>query len=204
MQILSYVNELFKIIYKKNKNGKGDYVLYGPNEVPKWHPLYGRKYYSWGTYTRKLFLEDGTRVTIVVHRFYLPETSKTYSLLPFFISPYQRHINKVIEDCIIGYIRRMQSFESIARHPVPKYRTVRRWVRKFIQSIDRLLEKFELFLFTRIPSYRVADRPLRTINDKLEYLYDNAEKMVGKSETSEIYGLISYIWQAVAIQETKL
>jgi hypothetical protein len=199
MQILSYFNELFKIVRRKN-----EYVVYGPNEIPKWHPLYGEKYYSWGTYERRLFLQNGKRVTVIVKRFYLPEKRKTYSLLPFYISPYQRHINKVIELCIIQYIRRRHALEAIARDPSPKYRTVRRWVRRFIQTIDHVLEKFELFLSTRIPAYRVADRPLRTIRDKVDYLYDNAGKVFDKSTFIPNYGLISYIYQAVAVEEAKL
>ena len=110
----------------------------------------------------------------------------------------------MIEDCIIRYIRRGHSFDAIAREPAPKYRTVRRWVLEFIQSIDALLEKFELFLSIRIPAYRVVDRPLRTLREKVDYLYDNAAKVIDKSDSCRIYSLISYIWQAVAVLEAKL
>ena len=197
MQILSYVDEPIKISIRIKKDKKTgvktvEYVIHGPNKVPEWHRLYDEKYQSWGTYERKLSLEDGTRVTVIVYRFYHPERKKTYSILPFFISPYQRHINKVIEDCIIKYIRDGQSLESIARIPSPTERTIAGW-----------LKKFELFLSTRIPAHRVATRPLSTVREKLDYLLDKASKIIG-SHYIGTYGIISYIFQIIATQNPEL
>src|SRR5690554_3329917 len=151
MQILSRFYPLFNSVF----NG----ILHGPTDILKWHPLYGKKYYSWGTYKRKLHLYDGNIITIIIHRFYNPETGKTYSLLPFFITSYQRHINTIIEECILLYILKGKSYESLSSHSTPKHRTIRRWVNKFIYTIDKKLEKFELFLSSRVPAYRVADSP---------------------------------------------
>jgi len=208
MQILSYVDEPIKISIRIKKDKKTgvktvEYVIHGPNKVPEWHPLYDEKYQSWGTYERKLSLEDGTRVTVIVYRFYHPERKKTYSILPFFISPYQRHINKVIEDCIIMYIRDGQSLESIARIPSPTERTIIRWIRKFIEGLDDLLNKFESFLSTRIPTHRVATQPLNTVREKVDYLLGKASEIIG-SHYIGTYGVISYIFQIIATQNPEL
>lgn len=196
MQILSRFFSLFNSI----SNG----ILHGPTVIPNWHPLYGTKYYSWGTYTRKLHLYDGRIITIIVHRFYYPEAGKTYSLLPFFIKSYQRHINTIIEECILAYILNGKSFESLSGHPSPSYRTVRRWVNNFIHSIDDKLEKFELFLSSHLPSYRIADSPLDSLIQKVIYLFDNTKYVIDNSNSYHAYGKLSYINHAIAVQTAKL
>ena len=159
-----------------NSLSKG--ILHGPTTVPNWHPLYDKKYYSWGTYSRKLHLYNQRTITVIIHRFYCPETKKTYSLLPFFIEPYQRHINTVIEECILLYILNGKSYESLSRYPYPSQRTIRRWVNKFINTIDDKLVILEKFLSSRMPSYRIADSPLYSIVQKVMYLLDNVKYVI--------------------------
>jgi len=112
MTILTLIKPLF------NKQTKR---IYGPQEIPPWHFLYGRKHWRCGHYERKLRLYD-----------YSPETKKTYSLLPFFISRYERHINTVLEDVLLGYLVDGLPAEKLAEEPAPSPWTVRRWIHKFI------------------------------------------------------------------------
>lgn len=206
MQILAYAREFIKKLLKSKANKcikiNGEYVIYGPNKTPKWHPLYREKCYSWGTYKRMLILEDDTRVTVIIQRFYHVASKKTYSLLPFFLSPYQRHMNKVIEECITKYIREGESVESIARDPAPEERTVRSRIRRFIESLDLLVEKFELFLSIRLRNYRVASKPLNTVKEKFDYLYARALK-INDSKYTEEFGTFSYIYYLIALSEAE-
>lgn len=196
MQIISLFTQFFKTI----SNG----ILHGPNVIPDWHPLYGRKHYSWGTYKRKLQLYDSTTITVIIYRFYCPEERKTYSLLPFFITSYQRHINTVIEDCILGHILEKKSLNSLSSHPVPKYRTIRRWVNNFIYSIDYNLLIFEQYLCSRLPSYNIADSPLKTLTQKVIYLFDNVKHIINNSDSYHVHGKLSYINHAIAVETAKL
>lgn len=191
MQIVSRFWPLFNSI----SNG----ILHGPNVIPNWHPLYGRKYYSWGTYQRKLRLYDGKIITVIIYRFYCPEEHKTYSLLPFFITSYQRYINTIIEDCIIAYILEGKSLNSLSSHPVPKYRTIRRWINNFIYSVDHNLSIFEQFLCSRLPSYPIADSPLTTLSQKVKYLFDNVKYIINNSDNYYVYGKLSYINHTIAV-----
>jgi len=194
MQIISLFHPLFNTIFKG--------ILHGPSTIPTWHPLYGKKYYSWGKYIRKLQLYDGRIITVVIYRFYCPEERKTYSLLPYFITSYQRHINTVIEDCILSHILNDRSFDSLSRYPAPKYRTVKRWVNNFIYSVDNTLEKVEQFLSFQLPSYRIADSPLYTVAQKVKYIFDNAKHIINNPDSYEAYGKLSYINYAIAVHDT--
>jgi len=54
------ISTLFHNKLNELKNEKG--IIYGPRGIPKWHPLFGKKCWRCGSYTRKLILEDGSVV----------------------------------------------------------------------------------------------------------------------------------------------
>jgi len=85
---------------------------------------------------RKLILYDERVIFIIVYRFYCPETKKTYSLLPFFIRRYERHINTVIEDALKNNFIEGVSAETLAEEPSPSPWTIRRWLKKFQSSLN--------------------------------------------------------------------
>jgi uncharacterized protein YqhQ len=64
MQIITQILTIF--------NGLNNIFIHGPQEIPKWHELYGKKYYRCGTYTRSLLLFDRVKVTFIIYRFYDP------------------------------------------------------------------------------------------------------------------------------------
>ena len=143
---------LIKPMFNRLKNN----CIYGSQEIPRWHPLYGKKCWRCGWYTRYLRLYDKKVITVYVYRFYCPETKKTYSLLPFFIFRYERHINTVIEEVLKELFCEKAGAEKLAEEPSPSPWTVRRWHRKFGSLLEDIHQAVDQFLISQDLSYLPA------------------------------------------------
>lgn len=188
MTILTLIKPLFNQQTKR---------IYGPQEIPPWHFLYGKKHRRCGHYERKLHLYDKSVIVVVVYRFYSPETGKTYSLLPFFISRYERHINTVLEDVLLGYLVNGLPAENLAEEPAPSPWTVRRWIHKFSDILDKAKQSVENFLIRNVPDYYpatvpVSFHPLKRLLDKASHLESNQNHLC-------FFGALSYIFYVSAI-----
>jgi hypothetical protein len=194
MTILALLHTIFKHLHNN--------ILYGPDKIPKGHPLYGKKYHRCGCYKRSLCLYDKKVITIIVYRFYCLETRKTYSLLPHFITRYERHINTVIEDVLIRYFGRDSNVDSLAEYPSPSPWTVRRWINKFSLMIEKARVKVEKFLIHNIPSYRPASVHVSSMVDRLDDVLAKAHIIMDhtNSDNLYIYGSMSYYFYAAGMQ----
>ena len=190
MIILTLCKPIFNGLIKK--------CFIGPMEIPDKHPLKGKKYYKCGCYKRKLILYDRRVITVIVYRFYCPETKKTYSLLPHFITRYQRHINTVIEDILQRHYAEGTSAENLAEEPSPSPWTIRRWIYKFSKMIVSAENRVEKFLIGNIPSYRVATQNSETMLNKLSEIKRKADLIMEYIKSFDIHlaGAISYYFYA--------
>jgi hypothetical protein len=196
MTILSILKEDFKRLKGK--------ILYGPDTIPKWHPLYGKKYYRCGVYRRELILYNKVVITVVVHRFYSPEEKKTYSLLPFFITRYQRHINTIIDDVIRGYFLEGRSIEELSDHPSPGTHTVKRWIKKFKGRLDSTIEKVEKYLIKKYPDYLPVRMYKSDLSGKVMYLLEKVNIIEKNKSDILLFGSISFINYIHAVQAASL
>ena len=179
-------------------------TYYGPQVIPMWHPLYQKHYWRCGWYRRKLILFDKRVIFVIVFRFYCPETKKTYSLLPFFISRYERHINTVIEDNLKGHFIEGASAEALAEAPSPSPWTIRRWLRKFQSNIDDIRPKVEEFLISNVPIYHPTAAWNRSIRYILSDFLQKAEQLPIPDKNLYLYGSLSYLQYAAAVQQPSL
>lgn len=183
MTILTLIKPLF------NKQTKR---IYGPQKIPSWHFLSGKKCWRCGHYERKLRLYDKSVITVVVYRFYCPETGKTYSLLPFFISRYERHINTVLEDVLLGHLVNGLPIENLSEEPAPSPWTVRRWIHKFSDILEKAQKSVENFLIRNVPNYHPAtipmsSHPMETLLGKASYLESDQNHLSFFSPLSYIF-----------------
>lgn len=174
-------------------------MLFGEFNIPAWHPLYDKKYWRCGWYTRKLKLYDGIVIQVVVYRFYCPETRRTYSLLPFFISRYERHINSIIESMLYQHFVEKLPCEKIAEEPSPSVRTVRRWVHKFGSRLDLLRIETEAFLIKAAPSNHLQLDSSPYTGMKFIMLMDKAKALEKDPNHRLLYASLSYILLAAGI-----
>lgn len=174
-------------------------TIYGPQEIPKWHPLSDTKCWRCGFYKRKLILYDLTVVTIVIYRFYSPIHKKTYSLLPFFIQRYERHINSVIEDILKEYFLKGVPIERLAVIPAPSPWTIRRWVNRFRERFEDLREKVEQFLVIHRHQYQSQKILNHSFQYKLQDLFQKGNLLSRESEDIHFYSILSYLWYASAV-----
>jgi hypothetical protein len=175
-------------------------VLYGPQVIPKWHPLFGKRYWRCGWYIRKLILYDKRVISIVIYRFYCPETRTTYSLLPFFINRYERHINTVIEDVLIRYFLENASTEALAEEPAPSPWTIRRWIKKLQDKLTGIRQSVEEFLITNNQEYH----PTAAWINSFAYIFNDLLQKVNQLPIQKkhlaLYGPISYLQYIAAVQ----
>lgn len=177
-------------------------VIYGPQSIPPWHHLYHKKCWRVGWYRRKLILYDKTVVEIYVYRFYCLETKKTYSLLPFFVSRYERHINTVIEDVLQEYFNNGASIERLAEEPTPSPWTIRRWISKFGSRLDGLRQEVEEFLIRNLATYLPAAG--KTTPQTFDSLLKKAQLLPIANKDIHLYGCLSYLFYAAAVQSPQL
>lgn len=155
-----------------------------------------------GWYQRKLILYDKTVVLIIVYRFYCLETKKTYSLLPFFVSRYERHINTVIEDVLQEYFNHGASIERLAEEPSPSPWTIRRWIGKFSGSLDGLGHEVEKFLINNLATYLPSAG--KTTPQTFDSLLKKAQLLPITIKNTHLYGCLSYLFYAAAVQNPQL
>jgi hypothetical protein len=172
-------------------------VIYGPQSIPPWHHLYHKKCWRSGWYRRDLILYDKTVIAIFVYRFYCLETKKTYSLLPFFISRYERHINTVIEDVLQEYCSHGSSIEQLAEEPAPSPWTIRRWIGKFGGRLDDLRQVVEEFLISNQATYLPA---AGTTPRTFEELLKKVQLLPITNKNIHLYGSLSYLLYVAAVQ----
>jgi hypothetical protein len=190
-------------LIRRPLNNLHNNILYGPQEIPRWHSLYGRKVWRCGWYERKLRLYDKRIITVIVYRFYSVEEKKTYSILPLFISHYERHINTVIEDVLRGYYTERLAAEKMAEEPSPSPWTIRRWLKKFSNLIDDLCYAVEKFLILNHAEYQPALNKLSLRSGKLELLLSKAELIEPSKDYLYLYGSLSYILYTAAVQNAE-
>lgn len=174
-------------------------ILYGPTEIPQWHYLYGKNLYKHGTYSRSLFLSNRIKVTIVVFRFreLLPPGSKhksiTYSLLPFYITPLERHINTTIDEVIESFFFQHKSLFSISNQLNLSLPTVNRWITKFHGKANNFNERIENILINSKAGFRPADRPIQNIFDTVKSIFKKVFILVSNKNILLDYGIISWL-----------
>jgi hypothetical protein len=179
-----------------------NYIIYGLQSIPPWHHLYHKKCWRVGWYRRKLILFDKTVIEIYVYRFYCLETKKTYSLLPFFINHYERHINTVIEDILLECFDNGVSAERLAEEPTPSPWTIRRWIKKFGSRMDDLRQKVEGFLISNLESYLPAAQ--KDSSQTFNGLLEKAKLLPIPDKNLHLYGSLSYLFYAAAVQNPQL
>lgn len=183
-------------------NTKSDIILDGEKEIPKWHYLYGKKCWKCGTYVRKLLLYDGRILRYRIYRYYSPEEKKTYSLLPFFIQRYERHINTVIEAVLELYLTDDIEKEDreFSKKEVPSEWTERRWIKNFKTRFRELESNFEEFLSKYYPEYLPAREGAISIWQQIQRLLGKAKIMVdNKINKIYPYGNLSFCLLGQAI-----
>ena len=170
MQIITRNSTTFNTAAKK-------IIIYGPTEIPEGHPLFGKKLYRHGTYTRTLLLFNRVMVTVVIFRFLeiLPPGSKqkyaTYSLLPSCISPFQRHINDTIDEVVEAFFLNHKSLFGISAEIDIGITTVKRWIVKFEARAQELDEKAESLASESIPGYKPAAHFVNNIYDRVKSIF---------------------------------
>ncbi len=174
-------------------------TIYGPNEIPYGHFLYGRTLLSHGTYTRNLILSNKLTVRFVIFRFreILPSGSKhksiTYSLLPFYISPYQRHINTTIDTVLEMFFFKHQSKFSISQELDIGIATVRRWISEFSVKVEDISMSIEKMMIDLKPGYRAASY---SINNIFRHVHSVFQKVFHLARDKSIlldYGVVSWL-----------
>lgn len=189
--------------FQLNFNKLKSKAIYGPQSIPAWHPLYHKKCWRVGWYRRKLILYDKTVIEIYIYRFYCLETKKTYSLLPFFISRYERHINTVIEDVLQEYFNNGASpLQLAAEDLVPSPWTIRRWIAKFGSGLDDLRQKVEEFLSSNLESYLPA--AAKSTCQTFDGFLQKAKLFPGSNQNIPLHGCLSYLFYMAAVQNPKL
>lgn len=174
-------------------------ILYGPTEIPTWHYLYGKKLYRHGTYSRSLLLSNRIKVTIVVFRFreLLPPGGKhksiTYSLLPFYITPLERHINSTIDEVIESFFFQHKSLFNISNQLNLSIPTINRWITKFHRNANNINKTIENKLIYSKAGYRPADRPTQNIFDTVKLIFKKVFILVSNKNTLLEYGIISWL-----------
>ena len=190
MQIITEILSVFNTV---------TVILYGPNEIPVWHHLYGKKLQRHGTYTRSLYLSNSVKIIIVVFRFreLLPPGSKhksiTYSLLPFYITPYERHINTTIDSAIESYFIQKRSLSSISKKLNISPLTIKRWVSRFHEKANGFCEKLENILTDAKPGFRPASTPIKNIFDTVKSVFEKVFIAVSNKNILFDYGITSWL-----------
>lgn len=188
-------------LFQLNFNKLKIKAIYGPQSIPAWHPLYHKKCWRVGWYRRKLILYDKTVIEVYIYRFYCLETKKTYSLLPFFISRYERHINTVIEDVLQEHFDNGASAGRLAEEPAPSPWTIRRWISKFGSKLDDLRRQVEEFLVSNLEPYLPAAwNTTRTFDNLLK----KAKLLPIINKNLYLYGSLSYLFYAATVQNPQL
>lgn len=176
-------------------NSSDKIIIYGPNEIPVGHKLHGKKLHRHGCYTRELILSNGMRVMFKIFRFceQTAEGYKTYSLLPSFITPYQRHINTFIDSVLQLYFSENKSMFSISGELDIDLPTVRRWINKFKDKAIHLDEATEKMMINSNPGYRAASYPVSCILSAARALFKKILQLAHSEFISINNGITGWI-----------
>jgi transposase-like protein len=187
MQILTKI-----LTYFKTEN---EIFIYGPNEIPKKHALSGKKLYRHGCYTRKLKLSNGIQVVFVIFRFFEKVNGKyiTYSLLPFYISSYQRHINTSIDRVLQLYFVEQKSLFSISEDLDIGLTTIRRWISKFSDKAGVIDNETEKMMIESEPGYRAASYQVKNIFEVVRSIFKKVSILAKNKKVLFEFGMISWI-----------
>lgn len=174
-------------------------IIYGPNEIPYGHFLFGRSLFRHGTYTRELVLSNKLTLRFIIFRFreILPSGSEyksiTYSLLPFYISPYQRHINTTIDTVLEKFFLNKKSKFSISQELDIGIVTVRRWISKFSDRAKGIKEGIEKMMINSKPGYRAATYPINNISQLVRSIFHKVFQLAEDKNILLDYGVVSWL-----------
>lgn len=174
-------------------------TIYGPNEIPYGHFLYGRPLFRHGTYTRDLILSNKLTIRFVIFRFreILPpgsgHKSITYSLLPFFISTYQRHINTTIDTVLEMFFFKHQSNFSISQELDIGIATVRRWISEFSAKAEGMNMSIEKMMIDLKPGYRAVAYSTNNIFHHIHSIFQKVFQLARDKNTLLDYGVVSWL-----------
>jgi hypothetical protein len=174
-------------------------TIYGPNEIPEGHYLYGRTLHRHGTYERDLILPNNLIIRFVIFRFreVLPSGSEkkpiTYSLLPFYISPYQRHINTTIDTVLEMFFFKNRSKFSISKELDIGISTIRRWIVRFAAKVEDIDNDTEKMMIGSKPGYRAASYSVNNIFSMVKSVFRKVFRLAGDKIILLDYGVTSWI-----------
>ncbi len=121
------------------------------------------------------------------------QKSVTYSLLPFYISPYQRHINEVIDKVLQLFFLEHRSKLSISRQLDIGIYTINKWIAKFAIAADEINSNIEIELVAAQPGYRAAANAENSISKVAKNVFKKMFILVKEKTLLIEYGIISFI-----------
>ncbi len=199
------LNMFILTLLRMNFNMIGNIIFEGEKEIPKGHFLFGKRVWKCGSYIRKLTLYCGRIIQIRIYRFYSLDTRETYSLIPFFIQPYERHINTVIESVLEVFFEYGVD-ESYCKRETPSEWTERRWIKKYVPKIEDLNQRLAEYMVQNYPNYLPADKPLDSKGGILESISESVAFIFSHSKNwIYLYGYLSLCFWCIFLEpiETK-
>lgn len=187
MQIITKISTVF--------NTLTEIIIYGPTEIPVGHKLYNRKLYKHGVYTRKLILSNRIQVTFVIFRFCekIGKRYVTYSLLPFYISPFQRYINSFIDQVLELFFFEHKSMSCISDKLDIGLSTIRRWISQFADKAEDIEKDAEKVIVNSQPGYRAISYSTDNICSLVRSVFRKVFQLVQDKITLIDYGIVSWI-----------
>lgn len=187
MQIITKISTVF--------NTLTEIIIYGPVEIPVGHKLYNRKLYRHGFYTRKLILSNRIQVTFVIFRFCekIGERYVTYSLLPFCISPFQRHINSIIDQVLEFFFFEHKSMSCISDKLDISLPTIRRWISRFADKALDIEKSAEKAIVDSRPGYRAVSYSADNMFSLARSVFGKVFKLAQDKTNLIEYGIVSWI-----------
>lgn len=197
MQIISVFLRKLNNLVEKNDDKITTITVFGPTELSEQfkREYSGHKIYSWGTYRRKLFV-GFILIEFVIQRYYIPTLHKTVSLLPHFITPYERYPNKLIDKVLLLYAAKMSQegiVEMLSHTHSISSNTIKRWLSKFKDRVNRLEELLEKRLIETVPSYPPDKRPSTDFGDAVKKVFQKAAEIVTDKLKLAEYGTMSWL-----------
>lgn len=185
MQIISLILTKF--------NRLGQKIIQGPKNIPSDHELFNQHTSHCGNYVRDLILFNRIKISVIIYRFIDTSTKNTYSLLPFYISPYQRHINKTIEQVLLMHFLERKSFMKISSELDLDIETIRNWVNLFKNRANDLHKRLEKKIIEEIPGYRVAKCLSENIYDIVKSIFNKVTTLIPDKKFITEYGVLSWL-----------
>lgn len=187
MQIITNISTDFNTVT--------EIIIYGPTEIPVGHKLYNRKLYKHGFYTRRLILLSGISVVFIIFRF-CEKTEKgyvTYSLLPFYISPFQRYINSFIDQVLELFFFECKSMSCISGKLDIGLPTIRRWISRFAGKAEDIEKGAEKVIVDSQPGYRAVSYSVNSIFSMVRSIFRKVFRLVQGKIAIIDYGIVSWI-----------